>query len=362
MSRAAETSTCVYTILVGDYEPLNEQPIAARSSLPFLCLTDDPALTSDTWRVVQVHTVFGMDPVRSQRMLKICPHEVQALSGFDRSLYVDNSVILRDTPEEIIARNPHGSGMGLPLHSFRDSVLDEFIEVARLGLDDSGRIFEQLNHYLGEDDPALAEPPHWTAILLRDHCHPKVREAMSRWLAHVLRYSRRDQLSFNTAVRAAGLVPDAWTLDNHTSWFHTWPHNVQRRHLGGMRHPVSSAMPWPARLQELRGQLDAAHQEAAKLRAELATAKEAEIALAELGVQERRQAEAHAATSAKWQYENEALKAALTELAEARHRAERLHGDAQTAHDNAVASLAAVRASTSWRVTAPLRGLKRWLN
>ena len=362
----AEPRTCVYTVLLGDYERLNEQPVAARSSLPFLCLTDDPALTSDTWRVVQVPTVFGMDPVRSQRMLKICPHEVAALGGFDRSLYVDNSVILRETPDDIIARHPHGSGMGLPLHSFRDSVLDEFIEVARLGLDDPGRIFEQLNHYLGEDDPALAEPPYWTAILLRDHRHPKVREAMSRWLAHVLRYSRRDQLSFNTAMRAAGLAPDAWPLDNRASWFHTWPHVPKRRHLGGMRHPVSSAMPWPARLQELQGQLDAAHAEAGRLRAELASANEAlatqaQAALAERELQQRLQAEAHAAAAAAWQGENDALKAALAETTEARRRAEQLHGDAQGAHDLAVAALAAVRATRSWRVTAPLRRLKGWL-
>lgn len=370
MSPTTAPRTCVYTILVGNYESLNEQPVATRSSLPFLCLTDDPALTSDTWQVVQVPTMFSMDPVRSQRMLKICPHEVAALSGFDRSLYVDNSVILRETPEEIIARHPHGSGMGLPLHSFRDSVLDEFIVVARQGLDDPGRIFEQLNHYLGEDDTALAEPPYWTAILLRDHRHPTVREAMSRWLAHVLRYSRRDQLSFNTAVRAAGLTPDAWPLDNHASWFHTWPHKPKRHHLGGMRHPVSSAMPWPARLQELQGRLqelqsklDAAHEDAGNLRADLASATEARVALvAERDLQRRQEAEAHAAAAARWQGENDALKAALAEVTEARRRAEQLLGDAQTAHDLAIAALAAVRASHSWRVTAPLRRLKRWLN
>ncbi|KQW57806.1 hypothetical protein [Variovorax sp. Root411] len=370
MNPAAEQPrTCVYTILVGDYEPLNEQPVAARSSLPFLCLTDDPALTSDTWQVVQVPTVFGMDPVRSQRMLKICPHEVEALRGFDRSLYVDNSVILRETPEEVIARHPHGSGMGLPLHSYRDSVLDEFIEVARLGLDDSGRIFEQLNHYLGEDDPALAEPPHWTAILLRDHRHPKVRDAMSRWLAHVLRYSRRDQLSFNTAVRAAGFAPDAWPLDNRQSWFHTWPHTAQRRHLGGMRHPVNSAMPWQARLRELQGQLETARTETDRLRADLQGAgahaadlahrlQSAEAAAVARDTQERQQAEVHAAVAARWQEESSALKA---ELAGARHRAEQLQREAETAHGGTAAVLAAVRASTSWRVTAPLRRLKRWL-
>jgi redox-sensitive bicupin YhaK (pirin superfamily) len=50
-SAGAPRSFCVYTTLVGGYEELNEQPIAQSSSIPFICLTDDPALTSNTWQI-----------------------------------------------------------------------------------------------------------------------------------------------------------------------------------------------------------------------------------------------------------------------------------------------------------------------
>lgn len=63
------TKSCAYTVLIGNYEPLNEQPVAADSDLPFICLTDDRALTSSTWTVVQVEPAFPMDPIRSQRLL-----------------------------------------------------------------------------------------------------------------------------------------------------------------------------------------------------------------------------------------------------------------------------------------------------
>ena len=42
---------CVFTVLNGGYEALNEQPVAARSAIPFICLTDDPGLTSGTWQI-----------------------------------------------------------------------------------------------------------------------------------------------------------------------------------------------------------------------------------------------------------------------------------------------------------------------
>ncbi|MDM0067694.1 glycosyltransferase domain-containing protein [Variovorax sp. J31P207] len=289
---ASEKNTCVYTVLIGNYEALNEQPVAHRSDIPFICLTDDPSLTSDTWKIVQLTPAFKMDPIRSQRMLKICPHWVDALDGFDQSLYIDNSVVLHQAPELIIERHGWAQGIGLPAHSFRQSVMDEFIEVARNGHDDQNRIFEQLNHYLTYGEPTLSEPPYWTAIMLRDHRDEAVRAAMLRWVEHVLRYSRRDQLSLNAALRESGIVPARWELDNHESWFHTWPHAHRRDRFSGGRDPAASMTPPLAqmRAENLKLQLRLAH-----------------------------------------------------------------------ALQQTNASIAAIHASTSWRLTSPLRRLKQWL-
>ena len=249
----ATSKRCVYTALIGQYERLNEQPMAALSDLPFICLTDDPTLTSDTWEIRLITPVFDMDPVRSQRQLKMLAH--RHLADFDASLYIDNTVLLEEVPERIFDRHFPASGLGLPRHSDRESLLDEFHAVARLGLDDPHRIFEQLNHYSLAHPEALDERPYWTAILLRDHRNAQVQSAMELWAAHVLRYSRRDQLSFNVALRHAGLVPDALEIDNHASWFHTWPHMPARNRQGGMRAATRSLQPPIARIRELEQQL-----------------------------------------------------------------------------------------------------------
>jgi len=86
LARKRVMRRCVYTTLIGKYETLNEQPVAAASSFQFICLTDDPDLRSETWSVRCVAPVFGMDPIRSQRELKLRPHV--HLAEFDGSLYM----------------------------------------------------------------------------------------------------------------------------------------------------------------------------------------------------------------------------------------------------------------------------------
>jgi hypothetical protein len=257
-------SACVYTTLIGNYAKLNEQPLAASSRLPFICLTDDSDLQSETWQIRHVKTLFGMDPVRSQRALKLRPHEY--LSGFDASLYIDNSVLLKIEPEQLIERYLADSGFCLPEHSFRETLLEEFLEVEARGLDDPARIYEQLNHYMMEFPELLQERPYWTGILLRDHRNPKVRTMLELWWAHVQRYSRRDQLSINVALKEAGLCPEVLRIDNYDSVFHTWPHRVMRTKKrrvwssATFSHPVARIKGLERQIRELEREHDSRKQ------------------------------------------------------------------------------------------------------
>jgi FkbM family methyltransferase len=212
-------------------------------------LTDDPNLRSDTWQVRFVPRLFGMDPVRSQRDLKIRPHLY--LPEFEVSLYIDNDVLLREQPRQIFELFDRSRGFCLPHHSYRETVLDEFLAVAEAGLDDQGRIFEQLNHYVIDCPEVLEERPLWTGILLRDHQRPAVRHMLELWAAHVNRYSRRDQLSVNLAFRRADLEPQILRIDTFASPLHTWPHHDERDTRGAARRLLLSSAPAPARVRHL---------------------------------------------------------------------------------------------------------------
>jgi hypothetical protein len=214
-------------VLLNRYEELTEQPVAARTGIDFLCFTDDPALTSQTWHVRSVSPLFPADPARSQRYLKIRADRL--LPDYDVSLYVDNSVLLRVPPERLIeAFLPAGQNLAMMRHSFRKTVRDEFAEVVALRFDSARTCEEQEAHYASTPLGSLDERPLWSGIIVRRHHDPTLVAAMELWYAHVLRYSRRDQLSVWYALRAAGIDPLVHDFDNHDSPFHRWPVSVGR--------------------------------------------------------------------------------------------------------------------------------------
>jgi len=220
---------------------LSEQPVARHSGIPFICLTDDPTLRSETWQIRVVPPLLPSDPARSQRAPKLRPD--LHLPEFDASLYIDNAVQLTAAPETLFALRDPDAPLAIPAHSFHARLRDEFAAVLAQRLDDPVRVEEQLRHYEAECPALLEAPPVWAGIMLRDHRDPRVREVGALWLAQVLRYSRRDQLSAPLAFARAGLVPQRLALDNHASPHHLWPRAEGRR--VALRH---SAPPQEAEL------------------------------------------------------------------------------------------------------------------
>ena len=259
---------CVYTALIGDYEPLNEQPAMRSSRVPFICFTDNSRLRSTTWEVRKIPCLLDNDPIRSQREIKLRPHKY--LPEFDASLYIDNSVLLTEPPEAVFRRYFPSSGLALPRHSFRQSVSEEFIEIYRRGFDDHARILEQWNHYALSHPEVLDEKPYWGGIQLRNHQNAQVRALLDLWMAHVLRYARRDQLSINYVAHQLGFKPDVIEIDNYVSWFHKWPLARGRIRDKGLRSPMASLMPAVARTRVLE-------QEIQSLSAEIETMKRARV-------------------------------------------------------------------------------------
>ena len=182
------TSRVVYRALVGGYEQLREEPVALETDIPFICITDDPDLTSETWTIVLADPRIPQDPARSARALKILGHPT--LDDFDQTLWVDNTVELLRSPDELFDIWLEHADVAAPLHSYRASVLGEAEAVINEGLDDFARVYEQITHYLSLDPVGVEENPHWTGILARRR--PDVTAAaMQTWWEHVLRYSRR---------------------------------------------------------------------------------------------------------------------------------------------------------------------------
>jgi hypothetical protein len=210
----------VYTAVLDAKQPLHEVPVAAESTADFICLTTDPTLRSDTWQVISVDPRLPTDLVRSERYLKIVGHP--ALDGYDRSLWVDNAVDLTERPEVFVDDWLSAADVAAPVHTFYRTLLEEAEASIEHGKDDHLRVFEQLAHYLRAWPPAVEANPHWTALLARRRT-PEVDAAMTIWWEHVLRFSRRDQISFGVAMAQSGVRLNSLPLPNLRSTLHRWP-------------------------------------------------------------------------------------------------------------------------------------------
>lgn len=301
----------VYTALMGDYEALNEQPVARHSGVEFVCFSDNADVRSETWTVRHIDARFPQDPVRSARVLKTAA--VDLFPDHDESLWIDNSVILEADPEIILDAWLESSDVAAPRHDFRQSVLAEFDAVLRGDYDDPHRVFEQLRHYAATEPSTLNDEPYWTALLARRHT-PDTGRAMRLWADHILRYSRRDQLSFNQAMAESGQGVASIDLPSGQSGIHHWPVRPARK-WDRTTLDLGSVLGVPAlKIGELQNRVD-------ELTAELQNAQH-DSARLEVVARERREAE-----------ERE------------RHRGDALRAE----YEN----------SSSWRLTAPLRAVGR---
>jgi hypothetical protein len=261
----------VYTALLGRYEALAEQPVAVASAVPFICFTDDPELRSDTWDVRLVVPAFELDPVRSARTLKITGHP--DLAPYDETLWIDARVRLTADPAVILDDWLADDDVTTVRHSYRPDVVTEFQEVLLAGLDESARLYEQLTHYSTLAPDLLEAPVPWTALLARRRTS-EVDLAMTEWLLHVVRYSKRDQLSFVHTLARVGLEPRLVDLDNYVSDLHRWLGLESRSSRQNLFRVSESLQPPLARIGELRLQLE----QATALMVETVAAREETIA------------------------------------------------------------------------------------
>jgi hypothetical protein len=168
----------------------------------FICFTDDPELRSDFWKMELLPREM-IHPARQAKKMKALPHVY--LAQYDWSIYVDNTVRLKDSPkhlfDELLA--PAKSPLVCFTHPERNCVYDEAKVVVSLDFDTPERVNTQMKLYRYLGYPAqngLASG----AFLLRRHHDAALQRAMNTWSEQIMSHSRRDQLS---------MLPACWFDD-----------------------------------------------------------------------------------------------------------------------------------------------------
>lgn len=210
----------IYTVLLGDKEPLNN-PLGALSEskskaidLDFICFTDNRALDSPVWRFRYLDDAH-LPPERLSRRPKALPHEY--LADYDFSLYIDNTVVLQRLPDlyDLLTERPYL--FRVFRHATRKNPVEEADAVASIGYDSVDRVCDQLDFYAQSGPPAEITPLSTCTVILRSHAHPAVLRLGVVWWEEILAFSKRDQLSFDYALRQTGCAVQHFegTLDKN---------------------------------------------------------------------------------------------------------------------------------------------------
>ena len=183
----------VYTVLTGDVHVLIDPFPPGSSGYDRICFTQDGALRSDSWEV-RVFDSRDLEPERECRRPKLAPHRF--LPEYEWSLYVDNRLRFRSDPREIFEAYGSESEFVCFRHPDRDCAYEEAEVVIERGYEKEWRVREQMDHYRRHGFPQHAGLAAGT-MLLRRHNSPRIVALDEEWFEHVLRFSRRDQLSLD---------------------------------------------------------------------------------------------------------------------------------------------------------------------
>jgi hypothetical protein len=161
-----------------------------------ICFTDNPDLRSDQAEVIFAPGI-SKDPRRSARFFKILPHVHLPPAKF--SVWIDGSIQIGCDQLDKLVEDWFVSGDVASLtHPSRSCVYDEASAVIDLYLDQPRLVRRQMEVYR---DLGLPEHHglHQTQIVARRHDLREVKLLGEIWWNMVVKYSRRDQLSFDFA-------------------------------------------------------------------------------------------------------------------------------------------------------------------
>ena len=184
---------CMFTVLIGDYDDLNS-PKVVTPGWDYICLTNNPKLTSDIWQVVFV-TDKDLDPIRLSRKYKICNHLVD--SKYDISIYIDANICIKGNLDHFLNISwCESSNIAILYHPYHTDASEELNACLSRSLDNRDTIIRQKKDYkkMGFRD---AFPQVNNRLIIRRPNHKSVKNLMINWFDQLLKYSYRDQLSFN---------------------------------------------------------------------------------------------------------------------------------------------------------------------
>lgn len=228
-----KTVLAVYTVLLGDKEPLGDPlinlPPGSNTdiNIDFICFTDNHSLKSTTWTFKYLDSTH-LPADKLSRRPKTLPHEY--LTQYDTSLYIDNIVTFKRLPNSSDLLTSDSYLFRVFLHGNRENLFHEADVIALLGYENIDVICTQLDFYAQFCSIDTITPISTCTVILRTHHHPNLIEFGITWWEQILNFSKRDQLSFDFTVLQTGCRIDYFDgLMSDNELVHTTSNMSNRR-------------------------------------------------------------------------------------------------------------------------------------
>lgn len=183
----------VYTCVVGGYDRVFP-PVKAEPGVDYVIVSDDASIEVEGWRTVAVDASDHATARAHNRRFKMLGHEI--LSGYDFSIYVDGNIRILGPLSPLVARFiDSGAALGVYPHPTRSKVAEEVSAcVAARKSAFPEKLEAEYAEYVADGFPDIGGLVEG-GILLKNHAHPALGNAMRLWWSLFERSGSRDQIS-----------------------------------------------------------------------------------------------------------------------------------------------------------------------
>ena len=213
----------IYSVYYGNREPFNPSCMSIAKGFDRFVITDRSELQTDAKVITE--PLFGLDPKRACSRAKLRPH--QYFNDYDWTIYLDNKANLLRNPIEIVEelRCLTDAPFCVFAHG-RNCIYEEAKVCIRRGLDHPRIIRQQMKAY-SQDGFPTNDGLIQSTLMVRRMGEPVWEKAGDHWFEQVLRYSRRDQLSFNYVIWKLGIKAYYMKGDINQNCYVKWPVKFQ---------------------------------------------------------------------------------------------------------------------------------------
>ena len=190
---------CVYTFIIGDYDTL-KPPTVITPDWDYICVTDNPNLKSDVWRIIQIDEVDKkIQPAKRRAMSLMIGHQKYLPNHYDIIITVIGQAVINIDLNRLLKKYGYNNKYDACLceHPNRNCVYDEGEKIIEVHRDTPERINEHLQIYKNIGYPRN-NGLYASGIMIINNNSKNIKTYFNQWLSDYQSLpSIRDQMTMN---------------------------------------------------------------------------------------------------------------------------------------------------------------------